>query len=124
MKALEDVRKLFENDKFATENGAVIDEIGDFYAKCSLKLTEGHKNAVGSVMGGVSFTLADFAFAVASNWQNPGVVSLSSNITYLGTAKGERRSQLRKKWAYDKLLPCRCTGRSGESGSSGYGNRI
>ena len=90
MKALEDVRKLFENDKFATENGAVIDEIGDFYAKCSLKLTEGHKNAVGSVMGGVSFTLADFAFAVASNWQNPGVVSLSSNITYLGTAKGER----------------------------------
>ena len=90
MKTLEDVRKLFENDKFATENGAVIDEIGDFYAKCSLKLTEGHKNAVGSVMGGVSFTLADFAFAVASNWQNPGVVSLSSNITYLGTAKGER----------------------------------
>ena len=38
MKTLEDVRKLFENDKFATENGAVIDEIGDFYAKCSLKL--------------------------------------------------------------------------------------
>ncbi|HBA70305.1 MAG TPA: phenylacetic acid degradation protein [Lachnospiraceae bacterium] len=89
-KTLDEVRKLFENDRFATETGAVIDEIGDFYAKCSLKLEERHKNALGAVMGGVSFTLADFAFAVAANWQNPGVVSLSSNIAYLGISKGER----------------------------------
>ena len=34
--------------------------------------------------------MADFSFAVAANWQKPGVVSLSSNITYLGTVKGER----------------------------------
>ncbi len=87
---LEEVRKRFGNDRFATENGAVIDEIGSLYAICSLKLTEKHKNAMGAVMGGVPFTLADFAFAVASNWQEPGVVSLSSNITYLGMAKGER----------------------------------
>ena len=86
-KTLEDVRKLFENDRFATENGAVIEEIGNLYAKCSLKLADRHRNALGAVMGGVSFTLADFAFAVASNWQNPGVVSLSSDIAYLGTAK-------------------------------------
>lgn len=89
-KTLDEVRKLFANDRFATETGAVIDEIGDFYAKCSLKLEERHKNALGAVMGGVSFTLADFAFAVAANWQNPGVVSLSSNIAYLGISKGER----------------------------------
>lgn len=88
-RTLEDVRKLFANDRFATENGAVIEEIGNLYAKCSLKLGAGHRNALGAVMGGASFTLADFAFAVASNWQNAGVVSLSSNITYLGTAKGE-----------------------------------
>ena len=80
----------FKKDRYATESGAVIDEIGDHYAKCSLKLGEFHKNAMGGVMGGVPFTLADFAFAVASNWQNPGSVSLSTNITFLGTAKGER----------------------------------
>ena len=34
------------------------------------------------------FYVGGLCFAVASNWQNPGVVSLSSNITYLGTAKG------------------------------------
>lgn len=90
MRTLEEVRELFAKDRFATENGAVIEENGDCYAKCSLKITDRHKNALGAVMGGASFTLADFAFAVAANWQNPGVVSLSSNITYLGVAKGEQ----------------------------------
>lgn len=88
-KTLEEVRGVFEKDRFATENGAVIEEIGNLYAKCSMQLTQSHKNALGAVMGGASFTLADFAFAVAANWQNPGVVSLSSNITFLGTAKGQ-----------------------------------
>ena len=87
-KSLTEVRKMFEKDRFATENGAVIEEIGNLYAKCSIQLEQRHKNALEAVMGGASFMLADFAFAVASNWQNPGVVSLSSNITYLGTAKG------------------------------------
>ena len=90
MKTIEEVRKIFENDRFATENGAVIEEIGDHRAKCSLTLDSRHKNAMGAVMGGVSFTLADFAFAVAANWQEPGVVSLNSNITFTGTAKGKR----------------------------------
>lgn len=86
---LEEVRHFFAKDRFATDNGAVIEEVGTHYAKCSMKLTERHKNAVGAVMGGVYFTLADFAFAVATNWESRGVVSLSSNITYLSAVKGE-----------------------------------
>ena len=38
MKTLEEVREVFADDRFATENGAVIEEIGDGYAKCSVKL--------------------------------------------------------------------------------------
>ena len=34
--------------------------------------------------------LADFAFAVAANWEKMGCVSLHSDISFLGTAKGER----------------------------------
>ena len=49
-----------------------------------------HKNGMGAIMGGVYFTLADFAFAVATNWENLGVVSLSSTINFLSPAKGER----------------------------------
>lgn len=90
MRTLEEVRELFAKDRFATENGAIIEEIGENYAKCSLQITDSHRNALGAVMGGASFTLADFTFAVAANWQNPGVVSLNSNITYLGVAKGKK----------------------------------
>lgn len=86
---LERVRKFFAKDRFATENGAVIEAVGERYAKCSMKLGERHMNAVGAVMGGVYFTLADFTFAVAANWQKAGVVSLSSGITYLGTVHGK-----------------------------------
>ena len=90
MNTLEEVRNFFEKDRFATENGMVIDEIGEGYAKCSLSLSRRHKNAVGSVMGGVPFTLADFCYAVAANWKEAKWVSLSSQITFLGTAKGNR----------------------------------
>ncbi|MDE7098295.1 MAG: PaaI family thioesterase [Ruminococcus sp.] len=86
---LAEVREVFKNDKFATENGMVIDEIGDHYAKCSVKLTDIHRNAMGGVMGGVHFTLADFAFAVASNWQHMGTVALSTDIAFIGAVKGD-----------------------------------
>lgn len=89
-KTLEDVRKIFEGDRFAMENGAVIEEIGDRSATCSLLLTDSHRNAMGAVMGGVYFMLADFAFAVAANWENMGCVSLHSDISFLVAAKGQK----------------------------------
>ena len=90
MNTFEEIKSFFEKDRFATENGMVIDEVGDGYAVCSLTIRERHKNAVGGVMGGVPFTLADFAYAVATNHKEPKWVSLSSNIAFLGTAKGTR----------------------------------
>ena len=89
-RTLERVRKLFEGDRFATENGAVIDQIGDHSATCSLVITPSHRNAMGAVMGGTYFMLADFAFAVAANWEKMGCVSLRSDISFLGAAKGSR----------------------------------
>ena len=89
-KTLEQVRKIFEGDRFATENGAVIEEIGDHSATCSLTITASHRNAMGAVMGGVYFMLADFAFAVAANWESMGCVSLQSDISFLGAAKGKK----------------------------------
>ena len=89
-KTIEEVRKIFEGDRFATESGAVIEEVGAHSAICSLVITDSHRNAMGAVMGGVYFTLADFAFAVAANWENMGCVSLHSDISFLGAAKGEK----------------------------------
>ena len=90
MKTLEEVRKIFEDDRFATENGAVIDEIGEQSATCSLVITNSHRNAMGAIMGGVYFMLADFAFAVAANWEKMGCVSIHSDISFLNAAKGKK----------------------------------
>ena len=90
IRTLEEVRKIFANDRFATENGAVIDEIGDRSAICSLVLTPSHRNAMGAVMGGTYFMLADFAFAVAANWEKMGCVSLRSDISFLGAPRGKK----------------------------------
>ena len=88
---LEEVRARFTDDRFATENGAVIEEIKEGYARCTLNITPRHLNAAGAVMGGAIFTLADFAFAVAANWNQPRIhVSLTSQITYLGAARGQK----------------------------------
>ena len=89
-KSLEEVRKIFEGDRFAIENGAVIEEIGERSATCSLIITDSHRNAMGAVMGGTYFMLAEFAFAVAANHEKMGCVSLRSDISFLGSAKGEK----------------------------------
>jgi len=90
MQSLEEVRAYFQNDRFASSAGCGVDEIGPRYAKCSLILSDLHKNALGGVMGGAIFTLADLAFAVASNWEKPGTVAISSNVAYLSAPKGAR----------------------------------
>ena len=90
MTDINEIRKFFENDRFATENGMVIDSVGDKTAICSLTVDKRHMNAVGNVMGGVYFTLADFTFAVATNHDEPGIVSLSSTITFNAIARGEK----------------------------------
>ncbi|MCM1578780.1 MAG: PaaI family thioesterase [Ruminococcus sp.] len=89
MNPIEQIRTEFANDRFATENGAVIDKVAEGYARCSLKLESRHKNAIGGVMGGVYFTLADFAFAVAANHEKMSVVSISTNISFLSPCKGD-----------------------------------
>lgn len=89
LKTLEEARAFFENDVYATKTtGIKIDEIGDNYAKCSLDLGPGHKNAAGAVMGGALFTLADFCFAVAANLKGQLTVSSHSDISFLSAAKG------------------------------------
>lgn len=85
---LEGVREFFKKDRFAVENGAVIEDAEDGMARCTMAITPHHRNAAGSVMGGAIFTLADFAFAVASNFQGVLHVSRTSQVTFLGTVKG------------------------------------
>lgn len=86
--ALDEVRAFFANDRYATRAcGAVIDEARAGYARVSLEVGENHLNGMGSLMGGVSFTLADFAFAVAANIGSAPTVSTNCAIDFLGAPK-------------------------------------
>ena len=87
---LEEAREFFKGDKFATNIGVHLDELGEDYCVCSLELQDDFRNAYGAVMGGAIFTLGDFAFAVLSNQLHRPTVGLQVSINYLSGAKGEK----------------------------------
>ncbi len=89
-KDIEEARAFFEQDRFATVNGMKLDELFDGGAVCSVTLNENHYNAMNNVMGGVVFTLADFAFAAAANNDHRFCVGLESHIHFLAAAKGAK----------------------------------
>ena len=92
MSALEEIRRRFQEDHFATDAaGAQIDCAEPGRAVCSLTLEEKHMNGIGVPMGGAVFTLADFACAVAANgYCEKATVSQNASITFLAPAKGKR----------------------------------
>ena len=89
-RTLEEAQETFKGDRFATTNGMQIDELGEDFCVCSMVVTDNHRNAYGSVMGGVIFTLADFALAVTSNQIHYLSVAQQVSINYLSAPKGER----------------------------------
>ena len=89
--SLEQVQRIFSNDRFATETtGCCVVEAGPGHAVCELDVCERHLNEKGGVMGGAIFTLADFACAVASNVGEEPTVSVAFSIQYLSAVKGKR----------------------------------
>ena len=88
--SLEEAREFFYKDKYAVNTGITLDEITEEEAICSLNLTDEHRNAYGGVMGGVIFTLADFAFAVLSNQIHQLTVAQQVDIHYLSAPKGDK----------------------------------
>ena len=79
----------FYNDIYAVETtGIRIEEARPNYSNCSLKIDRRHFNTNGYVMGGAIFTLADYAFGVAVNVEDPSTVSLTSTINFMRPTKG------------------------------------
>lgn len=83
--SVEDARMQFKGDKYAIDTtGIEILEVSKGYAKCCFKVTDKQRNARNSVMGGALFTLADFTFAVASNYNMPyATVTNASQMSFL-----------------------------------------
>ena len=88
---LEEVQDFFSHDLFATEAcGCRVVEASHGHAVTELDIAPVHRNAMGAVMGGAIFTLADYALAVACNIGENPTVSVSNAIEFLAGARGDR----------------------------------
>jgi len=86
---MERIMRFFENDRFAKHSGIEVLEVSEGRAKAKMEIGEKHLNGVGLVHGGAIFTLADLAFAVASNSHGTVALAINVSIAYLkATTKG------------------------------------
>lgn len=78
-------------DRLVELFGITIEDVGRGYAKVSMKVEERHLNAAEVCHGGAIFSLADLAFALASNSHGTVALGIEASISYCRAAtEGER----------------------------------
>ena len=73
-------------DRFASHSGVELVEMGAGWAKARMKIEPFHFNMAGTVHGGAIFTLADFAFAVASNSHGTLAMGINTCVSFVKSA--------------------------------------
>ena len=77
------VQRFFKNDKFAERANIELLSVAPGEARAKMTLHPHHLNGYGTVQGGAIFTLADFAFAAASNSYGNVAVAINVSITFM-----------------------------------------
>ncbi len=77
------VNKMFEQDRFSQWLGIQIVEIREGYSKIQMTIREEMENGFGIIHGGVTFSMADSAFAYACNNRNQKSVALDTSINFV-----------------------------------------
>jgi acyl-CoA thioesterase len=83
---MEQVKQLLGNDQFARRCNIELLSVSPGRASARMTLHPHHLNGIGTVQGGAIFTLADFAFAAASNSHGAVAVALNVSITFIKAA--------------------------------------
>jgi acyl-CoA thioesterase len=76
---MEFLRRKFEHDRIAAHFGMEITGAGVGWGEVRMEVAERHLNSVDTTHGGVLFSLADVAMAVAGN--SHGIVSVAANAS-------------------------------------------
>jgi len=104
-------RDIFSHDRYAALTGIEIIDAGKGYCKTRLIIQDKYLNAANVVHGGAIFTLADLAFAVASNSHGQLALAINVNISFLmsksqGTlyATATEVDEPKRLGAYDVLV--------------------
>jgi len=85
--SMEDTRAFFERDAYARHAGVELLEVGPGRARVKMKIGEVHANSHGTVHGGAIYTLADAAFALASNSHGIPAAAINATIAYMKSAR-------------------------------------
>lgn len=84
------LEQILRNDRFARHNEIRLVAIGRGSATAEMPVSDKHLNGVDIIQGGALFTLADFAFAAASNSHGRIAVATQANITFFkGISSGK-----------------------------------
>jgi acyl-CoA thioesterase len=76
----------FSQDAWAQETGIELVEVSAGRAKVRMRIAGWHMNSHGTVHGGAIFTLADTAFALASNSHGVPAAAINAHISYVKAA--------------------------------------
>lgn len=82
----DDIYAALKNEPYANHLGMELKELGEGSAKVTLMPASHMLNTHGTVHGGVIFSLADYAFAAASNSYGKTAVGVSNTINYMGAS--------------------------------------
>jgi acyl-CoA thioesterase len=85
--AMASVERYVKNDRFAKRADIELLSISPGGARAKMPLHPHHLNGYGTVQGGAIFTLADFAFAAASNSHGTVAVAVNVSITFMKAAQ-------------------------------------
>lgn len=85
---------MLKNDRFASCNNIRLVSVAKGEAVAEMVISDNHLNGVNIIQGGALFTLADFAFAAASN--SHGRIAVASNAS-INFFKGVSNGRLTAK---------------------------
>jgi acyl-CoA thioesterase len=84
---MRDHDEFFSRDTFARHSGIECINVGPGTARVRMEIGDRHRNSHGTVHGGALFTLADTAFALASNSEGIPAAAINASITYMKAAR-------------------------------------
>lgn len=111
------IQEFLQGDKFAIMAGVELLEVGNGYARARMEIRPEHLNGGGVCQGGAIFTLADLAFAAATNSHARLTFSITSSINFFKSeSKGFLYAEAHEAFSHKRLANCevRITNEAGE----------
>ena len=101
------INEFLQGDKFALLAGVELAESGNGNDKARMEIKPEHLNGGGVCQGGAIFTLADLAFAAATNSHARLTLSITSSINFFkAESRGYLYAEAREVFSHKRLANC------------------